>query len=298
MNNKLSYNILPIWRLNNILPLYRILLWFILLTYITGVLLDFDDSNDLSQEAKDWKTVSASLGIATSSILIFYSLMSICEHKNDAKTPMHEGTIAWVEWRPYSTNWWLPISIFSLLQFIIILIFSRFVDYDNSNLSTNSIFWTILNGALLLAMSVIGLKIEYLRMSAKNYWYHFFNVVVIVIFITFLSITTLDSEDLLQDMWPWATAMGFLLLFFIVIFIMEFPKSSNLDYTPIVIIFIWCGYAASFVDEDSWKLVLYFIYTLVIIATVIDSARISMKVLNSCCEKPQPDIKSIENVNV
>ena len=271
MKNKLSYNILPIWRLNNILPLYRILLWFILLTYITGVLLDFDDSNDLSQEAKDWKTVSASLGIATSSILIFYSLMSICEHKKDAKTPMTEGTINWVEWRPYSTNWWLPISIFSLLQFIIILIFSRFVNYDNSNLSTNSIFWTILNGALLLAISVIGLKIEYLRMSAKNYWYHFFNVVVIVIFITFLSITTLDSEDLLQDMWPWATAMGFLLLFFIVIFIMEFPKSSNLDYTPIVIIFIWCGYATSFVDEDSWKLVLYFIYTLVIIATVIDS---------------------------
>lgn len=298
MNNKLSYNILPIWRLNNILPLYRILLWFILLTYITGVILDFDDSKDMTQEAKDWKTVSASLGIATSSILIFYSLMSICEHKNDAITPIHEGTINWVEWRPYSTNWWLPISIFSLLQFIIILIFSRFVDYDNSNLSTNSIFWSLLNGVLLLAMTIIGLKLEYLRMSAKNYWYHFFNVVVIVIFITFLSITTLDSEDLLQDMWPWATALGFLLLFFVVIYIMEFPKSSNLDYTPIVIIFLWCGYATSFVDEDSWKLVLYFIYTLVIIATVIDSARISMGVLNSCCEKPPPDIKSIEKMNV
>tara|TARA_B100000965_G_C19281198_1_gene621644 strand:- start:234 stop:686 length:453 start_codon:yes stop_codon:yes gene_type:complete len=136
-----------------------------------------------------------------------------------------------------------------------------------------------------MILAFMGIKMEYLRMSRKTYWYHFFNTVVVITFLGFLSTTNISSSDLLEKMWIWAITLGFLLLFFIAVFIFEHPNNTRggfWDITPVIIIFIWCGYAVSFVDIDSWKLIIFIIYILSIIGTVVDSIRTSIPILNRC----------------
>ena len=155
-----------------------------------------------------------------------------------------------------------------------------------------------MNIILLMIVSFIGIKWEYLRMNKQVYWYHFFNTVLLVSFLTFFTIVGLNNSELLESMWIWSFILGFMLLIFVIIYMMEFPRMNTMDFTPIVIIFIWGGYALSYIDQDSWKLVLYTVYVMAIIGTIIEAMKMSMPTFDLCGSKKQSTHGSVLNSQV